>query len=216
MSANLLHSDRATPDTGRVGRNPAGLRQRGFTLIELLVVMAIMAVLAVLAVPSFVGLIASSNVSRAVNAFVSDTRYARGEGMRRGKSVTICRTSTPSAAAPACSGGDGLAVGAWREGWVVFVDADGDGSFDAADDSVLRIQEASGGISGLFAVAAGSSSAVATRNFITYDATGRAIGQQARWLLYASGSFVSDSTYSRTLCMNSVGRVRVLPGEVAC
>lgn len=198
-----------------MGRNTPRLRQRGFTLVELLVVTAIMAILAVLAVPSFVGLIASSNVSRAVNGFVSDTRYARGEGMRRGKSVTICRTSTPSAASPACSGGDGLAVGGWKEGWVVFVDEDGDGTFDAGD-TVLRVQEESSGITDLFAVGAVTSSAVATRNFITYDATGRAIGQQARWLLHASGSLSADPSYTRTLCMNSVGRVRVLTGEVAC
>ncbi|MDO9165596.1 MAG: GspH/FimT family pseudopilin [Rhodoferax sp.] len=190
--------------------------QRGFTLIELLVVIAIIAILATLAIPSFVGLIANTSISRAINGFVSDTRYARGEGMRRGKNVTICRSSNPLVATPVCSGGDGTAVGGWMEGWVVFVDEDGDGVFDNAIDTVLRVQEPVRGIGDFFAVGAATTSAVATGNRIIYDAMGRAIGQQGRWLVHASGSLSGDATYARTLCMNAVGRVRVVQGESAC
>ena len=190
-------------------------RKSGFTLIEILCVIAIIGILAALATPSFVGLIASSHVSQTVNGFVSDARYARGEAMRRGKSVTICRTSTPSAVSPACSAGDGVTVGGWREGWVVFMDENGNGAFNAGD-TVLRVQEASNGVSALFAVEAASSSAVATGNSIMYNGAGRAIGQQGRWFVYASGALSADASYTRTLCMNSVGRVRVLTGEVPC
>lgn len=174
-----------------------------------------MAILAALAVPSFIGVIANANVSRAVNGFISDTRYARGEGMRRGKSVTICRSNNPSVASPACSAGDGLGVGGWKEGWVVFVDENGNGAFNAGD-TVLRVQEPANGISDLFAVGATTTSATTTGNRIIYDATGRAVGQQGRWLVHASGSLSSNASYTRTLCMNSVGRVRVLPGEATC
>lgn len=193
------------------------LRQRGFTLIELMVVIAIIAILATLAAPSFLGLIASTNVTSTVNSFVSDSRYARGEAMRRGKSVTICRSSSPAAATPACSSGDGIAVGGWKEGWVVFEDLDGDGSFDNPGDRVLRVQESFPNISDMLAVGASPSvSAVSNRNGLTYDATGRAVGQSARWLVHASGDFSADDRYTRTLCMNSVGRVRVLQGVAAC
>lgn len=196
--------------------NAALSRLHGFTLIETMVVVAIIAILASLAAPSFLGLIASTNVTSTVNSFVSDTRFARGEAMRRGKSVTICRSSSPSAAAPACSGGDGIAVGGWKEGWVVFEDLDGDGTFDAGD-TVLRIQEAFPNIGDMLAVGASPSvSAVSNRNALTYDATGRAVGQAARWLVHARGDFAADNRYTRTLCMNSVGRVRVSQGEAAC
>ncbi|WP_411885770.1 GspH/FimT family pseudopilin [Polaromonas sp. YR568] len=190
---------------------------RGFTLIELLVVMAIIAIFASFAIPSFRGLIASASVSSAVNAFIADTRYARGEAMRRGKSVTICRSANAAATAPACSSGDGKAVGGWMEGWVVFVDDNDDNSFDTGE-TVLRIQEPLTGLSDFLAVGKTSvpPAPVNSRNYIAYDATGRAVGLAGRWLVHASGTLSTDHTYTRTLCMNFVGRVRTQPGEVIC
>lgn len=189
---------------------------RGFTLIELLVVIAIIAILSTIAVPSFLGIIANSSVSRAVNGFISDTRYARGEAMRRGKSVTICRSANPLAATPACSVGDGLLVGGWMEGWVVFEDVNGNGAFNNGVDTVLRVQEPVTGIGNFYAVDAATTSAVSTGQHITYDATGRAAGQEGRWMVHAAGSLSNDAAYARTLCMNSVGRVRLQSGEGAC
>jgi type IV fimbrial biogenesis protein FimT len=189
---------------------------RGFTLIELMVVVAIVAILASLAVPSFMGLLANSTVAKGVNAFMADMRYGRGEAMRRGKNVTVCRSANPLAAVPVCSAGDGLAVGGWMEGWVIFEDLNGNGQFNAATDTVLRAQEGLTGISDFYAVGANTVSAISTQNKIIYDATGRAVGQQGRWLVHAPGSLAADVTYARTLCLNSVGRVRLIKGEVVC
>lgn len=195
---------------------PQAKLHRGFTLIELMVVVAIVAILAALAAPSLLGTIANATVARAVNSFIGDMRYARGEAMRRGKSVTVCRTNTPTASAPVCSVGDGLAVGGWMEGWVVFVDNDGDGVFDAGE-TILRSQEALTGIGDFYAVGANTISAVNARQSITYDGVGRAIGSAGRWLVHAPAALndVND-VRTRTLCLNFVGRVRLLQGAVPC
>lgn len=181
-----------------------------------MVVVAIIAILAALAAPSLQGLIANSTVARAVNSFIGDMRYARGEAMRRGKSVIMCRTSTPTSNAPACSAGDGLAVGGWMEGWVVFVDNDGNDAFSAGD-VILRSQEALAGIGDFFAVGANNISAVNARQKIIYDGTGRAVGSAGRWLVHAPASLNDVNDFrTRTLCLNFVGRVRLYPGDVTC
>lgn len=204
-----------TPTLGR-GRCAPPI-QKGFTLIEVMVVVAIIGILATMAAPSLVALVARTSVSKAVNNFISDTRYARGEAMRRGKSVSICRSNNPSAAVPVCGGGQGLAVLGWASGWVVFSDENRNGAFNAATDVVLRVQEPITGLGDFYAVgAAPLTAAVATGNQIIYDGTGRAVGQEGRWLVHAAGGLIADANFTRTLCMNSVGRVRMTTGEVAC
>lgn len=214
-----------SPKPSPVYRNPFGhaghlrlhLSQQGFTLIELVIVITISAILVALAAPSLTGLIASNSVSSASNSFIADSRFARGEAMRRGKNVTMCRSNAPLVAAPVCSSGDGLAVGGWMEGWLVFLDENGDGLFNAGNDTVLRVQEPLSGLGDFYAVGAfPSTSTVSNRNKISFDGTGRAIGQQGRWLIHASGSLQSDSNYARTLCLNSVGRIRLIKGEATC
>lgn len=196
-------------------RRPSRLQTRGITLIELLVALAILAIVAGFAIPSFLGLIASTHVSGTVNAFIVDTRYARGEAMRRGKTVTICRSADPAARPPKCSSGNGVEVGGWKEGWIVFADEDGDGAFDNSADTVVRVQQALAN-AGNFLAVNNAGGAVNNRNHISYDANGRAIGLQTRWLVQAAGSLATNSSYTRTLCMNIVGRVRIQAGEASC
>jgi type IV fimbrial biogenesis protein FimT len=191
-------ASRNTPPRACAPRRTAPSRQRGITLIELLVVLAIIAIVAGFAIPSFLGLIASTHVSRTVNAF-----------------VTICRSANPSANPPKCSSGNGVAVGGWKEGWVVFADEDSDGAFDGSADTVLRVQEALAN-SGNFLAVNNAGGAVNNRNHISYDASGRAVGLQSRWLVQAAGALASNRSYTRTLCMNIAGRVRIQAGETSC
>ncbi|KAA3650119.1 MAG: prepilin-type N-terminal cleavage/methylation domain-containing protein [Proteobacteria bacterium] len=109
---------------------------RGVTLIELMVTVAVVAILAAFAVPSFQELIRSSRLSTAANDLSTALALARGEAIRRGGRVTLCRSSTATNATPVCDTGGG----SWGDGWVLFVNADADTppAIDAGEEILRR------------------------------------------------------------------------------
>ena len=110
--------------------------QRGVTLIELLITVAIVAILASLAAPSFRDSLIRNRLSGYNSDFITAINFARSESIKRGQTVTICRSSDGSSCA---------ANGGWEQGWIVFTDNDGDGTVDtsappvASDDQILRV-----------------------------------------------------------------------------
>jgi len=98
---------------------------KGFTLIELLVVVALIAVTALYAVPSFTNLIANNQVRSTANNFVGFLNYGRAEAVKRGRTVRL---------AP-LDGAD------WDSGGILWVDGDGNNTFDAADTEIRRMGE---------------------------------------------------------------------------
>jgi type IV fimbrial biogenesis protein FimT len=90
------------------------MQQRGFTLIELMITVAILGVLLALAVPSFQGTIARNNVASAASMLSASLSLARSEAVKRGASVTVCK----SANASTC-----VTSGDWSQGWIMFVTA---------------------------------------------------------------------------------------------
>ena len=102
-----------------------------------MVTVAIATILASLAVPSFRTTLVGQTVESTADTLVSDIRFARSEAIKRTNRVTICGSSTGTS----CYGAN-----AWHNGWIVFVDDDGDGVVDTGD-VVLRVQSAVTGIS---------------------------------------------------------------------
>lgn len=90
---------------------------RGFTLYELLVTVAVVATLVVLAVPSFAAITARQRQHAEINALFHAVHLARKESIVRRRPVTIC----PSADGRQCRAGRD-----WSEGWILFVNTDGD------------------------------------------------------------------------------------------
>lgn len=181
----------------------------GVTLIELLVVLVIVGILAVLAVPSFARLAATTSVTSQVNDFIADSRFARTEALRRGMSVTMCRSSDPDAASPTCAGTD--VTSGWEGGWIIFVDNDSSNSRQNGEE-LLRVHAAtpdSGGI---------RKSDHSNYNRLRYRATGWAVAANATLrFMPKSPAAQADVTQGRTVCISSLGRVRALPtSDASC
>jgi type IV fimbrial biogenesis protein FimT len=103
----------------------------GFTLLELMITLAVVGILLGLAVPNFSEMIRNNRLTSAANDLLRATQVARSEAVKRQTWVVVCSTADSAAMPPACS------QGAFRD-WIVFVDADGDFTVDAAEQVLER------------------------------------------------------------------------------
>lgn len=104
----------------------------GFTLIELMVTLTVIGISLVFAAPNLVGFIQNYRITTQTNNLLADLQLARNNSVAQGVPVSVC-ASTDGAT---CSGSD------WSGGRIVFTDANGNGTVDAATDAVLRVAEA--------------------------------------------------------------------------
>src|SRR3569833_4532748 len=103
---------------------------RGFTLVELLVTISIATILVTLAVPSFSDFVKNNRMITQPTDFVTAMNVARSEAIRRGTRITLCKSSD----------GAGCVSGRnWEQGWIVFVDDDGDGAVNNVAFVVLCV-----------------------------------------------------------------------------
>lgn len=113
-------------------------KYNGFTLIELLLTMIIVGVLLVVGVPSLKTFMESGRLIASTNELLSALHVTRAEAIKTNGRVTICESSNGTT----CS-----TTGSWKNGWIVFIDADGNGGGTGAvctaanTDCLLRIHE---------------------------------------------------------------------------
>ncbi len=88
------------------------MRESGFTLIELMITMVILAILLSLGVPSFQSVIARNNVASAASVLSASLSLARSEAIKRGTTVTVCKSSDGSSC---------VTSGDWSQGWIMLV-----------------------------------------------------------------------------------------------
>jgi type IV fimbrial biogenesis protein FimT len=98
-------------------------------------VMLIVGILASVGTASFKYVSTSNRISSEINGMLGDMQYARSQAIKTGTTVTVCPSSNPTATSPTCTG-----TTTWTTGWVVFLDFNGNGSFDAGTDTVIRYQ----------------------------------------------------------------------------
>ncbi len=137
-------------------------RQYGVTLIELMVTLSVVAIMLTIAIPGFVETMASNRMTGVVTDLMGTINFARSEAVKRGTSVSVCRSSNGSSC-----------TGTWTEGWIVFVDNDADGTVDTSGvvDEILKINGALGGNYTLSSTEFASTSVIYARNG-TANATG--------------------------------------------
>ena len=99
-------------------------RSRGMTLIELMTALLVLSILVGLAVPTFEQFAANSRVSAVSSGLTTALSLTRSEAIRSSATARACPTTNQSSCANTTN---------WSSGWLVFADANGDGSVDAGE-----------------------------------------------------------------------------------
>lgn len=100
--------------------------QFGFTIIELMAVVLIASILIMVAIPSFTSFVINNRMTTEANSLVTSLQVARSEAVKRNSSVYVGSTS---------------GNGNWGQGFVIFLDVNGNGAYNASD-TILRQQNA--------------------------------------------------------------------------
>jgi len=117
---------------------------RGVTVIELLFVVTVTGILLAVAVPSFQEFIQNYRIRSATGDLVAAINQARGEAVKRGKAVILCRSADPEAASPVCGGG---AAENWTTGWLMYaVDDAAEDAYVVGDELIARGQRTPDGV----------------------------------------------------------------------
>ena len=107
-------------------------KQPGFTLYELLITLVVIGIVLTLGIPNLSDFTRNGRITGTANDLHSSFMVARSEAARSKSNITICASADPAGAA-ACDGA------AFDEGWIVFVDINGDLERGGLDENVLRV-----------------------------------------------------------------------------
>lgn len=104
----------------------------GFSLLELIVTVAILAIALGVAAPSLRDAVLNTRMTAQANDFMADLAVARSEAVKRSVSVFMCTSSNQTT----CTSGS------WANGWLIVLDNDGDGAWEAGEATIVKAHEA--------------------------------------------------------------------------
>lgn len=105
--------------------------QAGFTLYELLITVIIVGVVLSYGLANLGDFTRNGRMTATANDLHAAFHLARSESARAKTNITICASANAMAAGAQCGG-------TWDQGYIVFVDNDGDVVFDGAPEVMLR------------------------------------------------------------------------------
>ena len=109
--------------------------QNGFTLYELLTTLLVAGVILTIGVPNFTEFRANTRMTSTANDLHAAFHLARTESTRAKENITICASANSMAADANCGGN-------WNDGYIVFVDTDGNIATGGVNETVLRAHPA--------------------------------------------------------------------------
>jgi type IV fimbrial biogenesis protein FimT len=164
-------------------------RQQGMTLVELAITLTVCGILVSAGVPAYMNVVLDNRQIAHLNHLVGDLALARSEAVKRGASVTVCKSSTGTG----CT-----SRAAWNDGWIVFTDPDLDRKLDPDETILRRYQPTPDGVFINF-------SAFGSRNNLSYRPTGFTYDRNGTFTFCDS----RGSGSARALILYKTGRVRV-------
>ena len=175
-------------------RTPSARSQAGFTLYELLITVLIVGVILAWGVPNLSEFTANSRITSTANDLHASFLMARSEAARAKTNITICASSNSLDANPTCQG-------TWDQGYIVFLDLDGDLARGVAGENVLRAHGA---------IADGVTLAVANdATYFSYAATGLGRGNVGGNPALTQVIVCDDRGVEETTTNTSAGRLVV-------
>ncbi len=171
-------------------------KNKGFTVIELMIVVGVIGILMAVGLPGLQNTVDRIGINSQVKSLVASLNYARSEAIKRATVVSVCGSSS----------GTDCAAGSWSDGWLVFVDNNGDatggaGSVDAGDE-ILRVYQ---GLSG--------NTLTYSADLQQYNAQGFGTNPAVRTFLLCPEDGNSANAQSVEISMTGRGR-RIMSGVV--